>query len=78
MLTLAVAAAVVLAGSVAWKAEALTFNSATVNLPGVVKTCSPIEKTGCYRRGGGSADWNSGGCRAEGTLTCGCRRRAKN
>jgi hypothetical protein len=44
------AAAVLLAGG-AWKAEALTWNSVTVNLPGVAKNYSPIEKTGCRHRG---------------------------
>jgi hypothetical protein len=45
------AAAVLLAGGLAWNAEALTSNPTTANLPGVAKNYSPIEKTGCRRRG---------------------------
>jgi hypothetical protein len=44
------AAAVLLAGG-AWKAEALTWDSVTVNLPGVAKNYSPIEKAGYRHRG---------------------------
>lgn len=44
---LGVAAAVLLAGGVAWKAEATSWKSATVNLPTAAKNYSPIEKTAC-------------------------------
>jgi hypothetical protein len=54
---LGVAAAVLLAGGVAWKAEALTWNSASVNLPGVAKNYSPIEKAGCRIRGACGWGW---------------------
>ncbi len=62
------AAAVLLAGGIAWKAEALTWNSATVNLPGVAKNYSPIEQTGCRRRG--ACGW--GRYRVCGPLRCWC------
>jgi hypothetical protein len=45
--TLGIAAAVLVAGGVAWKAEALTWNSATANLPGVAKNYSPIGEIAC-------------------------------
>jgi hypothetical protein len=41
------AAAVLLAGGITGKAEALTWNSATVNLPGVAKNYSPIDQIAC-------------------------------
>jgi hypothetical protein len=37
-----------LAGGIAWKAEATTWRSGTLNLPGVTKNYSPIEKAGCW------------------------------
>jgi hypothetical protein len=46
-ITLGIAAAVLLAGGFAWKVEALTWNSATTSLPGVVKTYSPIDRIAC-------------------------------
>ena len=63
------AAAVLLAGGVAWKAEALTWNSATSNLPGVAKNYSPIAKTGCRVRGW--CGW--GRYRVCGPFRCWCR-----
>jgi hypothetical protein len=42
-----VAAAMLLAGGGAWQAEALTWNSAGANLPGVAKNYSPIGQIAC-------------------------------
>jgi len=47
ILSLGIAAAVLLAGGAVWKAEALTWNSATANLPGVAKNYSPIGQIAC-------------------------------
>ena len=33
----------------AWKADATTLSSGTVNLPSAAKNYSPVEKAGCYR-----------------------------
>jgi len=46
-IALGVAAAVLFAGGVAWKADATTWRTGTLNLPGAAKTYSPIEKTAC-------------------------------
>ncbi|MGH6734727.1 MAG: hypothetical protein ACRECX_01405 [Methyloceanibacter sp.] len=62
------AAAVMLAGGIAWKAEATNWKSATVNLPTVAKTYSPVEKAGCFRRG--RCGW--GRYRVCGPLRCWC------
>jgi hypothetical protein len=35
---------VLLAGGIAWKADATTWRSGTLNLPGVTKNYSPIER----------------------------------
>jgi hypothetical protein len=43
-----VSAAMLVAGGIAWKADATTWRSGTVNLPGVTKNYSPIEQVGCY------------------------------
>jgi hypothetical protein len=45
------AAAVLLAGGIAWNAEALTSSPTTAALPAAAKNYSPIEKTACRRRG---------------------------
>jgi hypothetical protein len=45
---LGVSAAVLLAGGLAWKADATTWRSGTLNLPGVTKNYSPIEQTACW------------------------------
>jgi hypothetical protein len=50
-IALGVTAAVLLAGSLSWKADATTLSSGTVNLPSAAKNYSPVEKAGCYRRG---------------------------
>ena len=42
-----VSAAMLVAGGIAWKADATTLRSGTVNLPGVAKNYSPIEQVGC-------------------------------
>jgi hypothetical protein len=47
-IALGVTAAVLFAGGVAWKADATTWRSGTLNLPSAAKNYSPIEKTGCY------------------------------
>jgi hypothetical protein len=46
-MALGIAAAMVLAGGVAWKAEATSLKSGTVNLPGVAKNYSPVQQTAC-------------------------------
>ena len=48
-IALGVTAAMLLAGSCAWKADATTLSSGTVNLPSATKNYSPVEKAGCYR-----------------------------
>jgi hypothetical protein len=47
-IALGVTAALLLGGGVAWKADATTWRSGTLNLPSAAKTYSPIEKTACY------------------------------
>src|SRR5262245_61243021 len=48
VVALGVSAAVLLAGGGAWKADATTWRPGTLNLPGVTKNYSPIEKAACY------------------------------
>jgi hypothetical protein len=50
-IALGLSAAVLVAGGIAWKAEATTWRSGTLNLPGVTKNYSPIERVGCYGYG---------------------------
>ena len=47
-IALGVSAAVLLAGGVVWKADATTWRSETLNLPGAAKNYSPVEKAGCF------------------------------
>ena len=47
-IALGLSAAVLLAGGIAWKADATTWRSGTLNLPGVAKNYSPIEKAACF------------------------------
>ena len=47
-IALGVSAAMLVAGGIAWKADATTWRSGTLNLPGVTKNYSPIEQVGCY------------------------------
>jgi len=51
-LALGVSAAVLFAGGIAWKADATTWRSGTLNLPSAAKNYSPIEKTACGGWGG--------------------------
>jgi hypothetical protein len=46
-IALGITAAVLFAG-VAWKADATTWRSGTLNLPSAAKNYSPIENTACY------------------------------
>ena len=46
-IALGIMAAVLFAG-VAWKAEATTWRSGTLNLPSVAKNYSPVGNTACY------------------------------
>ena len=46
-IALGVTAAVLFAGGVAWKADATTWTSGTLNLPSAAKNYSPIETTAC-------------------------------
>jgi hypothetical protein len=60
--------AVLLAGGLAWEADALPWTSNTVALPTAAKNYSPIEKAGCFRRG--RCGW--GRYRVCGPLRCWC------
>ena len=42
-IALGLSAAVLLAGGIAWKADATTWRSGTLNLPGATKNYSPVE-----------------------------------
>jgi hypothetical protein len=46
-IALGITAAVLFAG-VAWKVDATTWRSGTLNLPSAAKNYSPIENTACY------------------------------
>jgi hypothetical protein len=46
-IALGVTTVMLLAGSVAWKADAATWRSGTLNLPSAAKNYSPIETTAC-------------------------------
>jgi len=46
-IALGIMAAVLFAG-VAWKADATTWRSGTLNLPSAAKNYSPVENTACY------------------------------
>lgn len=46
-LGIAAAAAMLLAGGMAWKADAGSWRSGTLNLPGLVKNYSPIDQIAC-------------------------------
>ena len=67
-IALGVTAAVLLAGSLSWKADATTLSSGTLNLPSAAKNYSPVEKTGCYRVGRCGLGWH----RVCGPLRCWC------
>ena len=47
-IALGVSAVVLLAGGVAWKAEATSLKSGTLNLSSAAKNQSPVEQTACY------------------------------
>jgi hypothetical protein len=46
-IALGVSAAMLVAGGLAWKADATTWRSGTLNLPGVTKNYSPVEQVAC-------------------------------
>jgi hypothetical protein len=46
-IALGVAAAMLFAGGVAWKADATTWRTGTLYLPSAAKNYSPVEKTAC-------------------------------
>jgi hypothetical protein len=50
-IALGMTAAVLFAGTFAWKADATALSSGTLNLPSAAKNYSPVEKAGCYRVG---------------------------
>lgn len=47
-IALGVSVTMLLAGAMAWKADAMTWRSGTWNLPAAAKNYSPIETTACY------------------------------
>ena len=66
-IALGVTAAMLLAGSCAWKADATTLSSGTVNLPSAAKNYSPVEKAGCRSAGATLA-----GTASAGPVRCWC------
>lgn len=50
-IALGVTAAVLLAGSLSWKADATTLSSGTLNLPSAAKNYSPVEEGRVLSRG---------------------------
>jgi len=54
---LGLTAAVMVAGSFAWRAEATTLSSGAVHLPTAAKNYSPVEKAGCFRPGWCGLGW---------------------
>ena len=69
-IALSVLAAVAFAGGVAWKAEATTWKSGTLNLPSAAKNQSPVEQTACYGWGRFCPPGYRWGC---GPYKCKCR-----
>jgi hypothetical protein len=67
-IALGMTAAVVFAGSLAWKADATTLSSGAIHLPSTAKNYSPVEKTGCRRPGWCGLGW----FRRCGPLRCWC------
>ncbi len=67
-IALGLTAGMLVAGSLAWKADATTLSSGALNLPSAAKNYSPIEKAGCYRRGRCGFGWY----RVCGALRCWC------
>jgi hypothetical protein len=47
-IAMSMSAALLFVGGIAWKADATTWRSETLNLPSAAKNYSPIEKTACY------------------------------
>jgi len=47
-IALGVSAAVLFAGGIAWKADATTWRSGTLNLHSAAKNYSPVEPAACY------------------------------
>jgi hypothetical protein len=47
-IALGVAAAMVFAGGLAWKADATPLKTGTLNLPSAAKNYSPVEPAACY------------------------------
>jgi hypothetical protein len=74
-IALGLTAAVMVAGSFGWRAEATTLSSGAVHLPTAAKNYSPVEKAGCFAPAGvdlagfgGAADGGAGACPASLTL----------
>jgi hypothetical protein len=68
-LALGVTAAMLLAGGLAWKADAMTWSSATSTLPAATKNFSPVERTACN----GPGRWcRTGYVRRCGPFACRC------
>lgn len=69
-IALGLTAAVMVAGSFGWRAQATTLSSGAVHLPTAAKNYSPVEKAGCFRPGwcGLAADGGAGACPASLTL----------
>jgi hypothetical protein len=67
-IALGMAAVVVIAGSLAWKADATTLSSGAVQLPSAAKNYSPVEKAGCRVRGWCGWGWH----KVCGPLRCWC------
>ena len=47
-IAIGVSVTMLLAGGMAWKADAMTWRSGTWNLPATAKNYSPVETTACY------------------------------
>jgi hypothetical protein len=47
-IAIGVSVTMLLAGGMAWKADAMTWRSGTWNLPAAAKNYSPVETTACY------------------------------
>lgn len=67
---LGVTAAMLLAGGLAWKADAMTWSSATSNLPAATKNFSPVERTPATGRDAGARPATSGGAAPWRAVAC--------
>jgi hypothetical protein len=48
LIVLGASIALLVAGAIQWKADAMNSRSGNLNLPSVTKNYSPIEQVGCY------------------------------